>query len=538
MRVTRRQYTCHPAAVFGFLFLYAVLWAARGAAAVAFEKYLLVVPLLPANAEAKKDKWFGAAFRLAWEQTALSLQTVVFPKEDELRELAKEYGFGSAPPEPGQMERVADEKDIAILYGTYQIKGSSILLECRVVPGRNFEGRAFKITGQKNRLQAVFREAFDRTRVLLDLTVTPAEIEALRRIPGTDAFAAYRHYWQAMQVLAPHPQSKTGALQALPLLDRALQTDKAFVPALATRANCRLMLAQAAKGKTRDKYLQGAKTDLEQCSRLDADHPLSQNAQAAYYLQLKKYAQAREIAEKNLSLHPANYRNYLLLAQAYRFLKMNDEAEKILLQGLDQQGTEIQKKPFNRELGLLLLKRNDQHAEVYLERVLKLEPRNARLYYFRAGALFRLRRYLEVMAEIQKLEAITTWQEVRLLKAKTALVLGQMFYGDGDFDRAYSYASIAMNIRTQDFETLLLMAKALKKKGLAPEARKQLEAAQAAVRKNHPKDHLWLGTEFVAQGYREEGAKEYILYLKRRPKAPERRRLISLIRQLQGDLDE
>jgi tetratricopeptide (TPR) repeat protein len=507
--------------------------------AAAFEKYLLVMPLRADNALAKKHAWFGKAFRVGFAQATLSLKTIVFLKDDELESLQKEYKIGKQEPDPGQMETLADEKDIAVMYGSYKMKGKQIVLYCNIIPGRNFEARSFKISGTRNDLKKMYASIFEKTSDILNLEVSGEENKAMKNIPGTSLYGAYKIYISALNILRPNPGSETLCRKAIPLLDQAIKSDPKFVLARATRANCRINIAQIQKNKLRATNLRLAKKDIDSAFKLEPNQPLLMNVRVEYDLTQKKYAEAKAVALKNLDLHPANYRNYLLLGYVYRFLKDSEASEKILLKGLDQQGTELQKKPFHRELGLLLLKRNDKHAEVYLHEVLKIETKNTRLYFLRATALYRLKRYMDVMNEIQKLEAIKkSWRDVKVLKSKTSFALGQTFFEEGDFDRAYSYTSIALNIQPKKFDILLLMAKTLRKKGFGTEARKQLDKALAAARRKHPKDHLWLGTEFVAQGYREEGAKEYVKYLKLKPKAPERRRLISLIRKLQGEIDE
>lgn len=506
--------------------------------AVVYEKYLLVMPLRPANQSARKQAWFGKAFRQAMNNAVLSMQSLIFLKDDELASLQDEFQLGSGTPEPGQLEHLADSKDIALLYGTYLIKGNQLIVNCQVIPGRNFEVSRFKVTGSPKKLEALFTSIIKHTTQILDLEVSEDEMKSLRRVPGTHTFAAFYQFHRASNLVAADPENKPQCQKALPELNKALKRDPAFVPALALRADCRLTLASGAKVKERQSQFNLAKRDLEKGLKFHRRHPLLMNAQVKYFLLTKKYAKAREIGQENLMRHPANFRNYLLLGMAYRMLKMPDEAEKILIQGLDQQGTELQKKPFNRDLGLLLLKRKDKHAVVYLKEVLELETRNAKLHYLRAAALYRLERYLDAMKEIQTAEAVKNWKDLQRLKARTTRSLGRIFFEEGDYDRAYSYTSIAMNLAPNNFETLLLMAKVLRKKGFHQEARHQLDVARATARKKHPKDHLWLGTEFVAQGHRQEGVEEYRLYLKLNPKAPERRRLISLIRKLQGDADE
>jgi len=269
--------------------------------------------------------------------------------------------------------------------------------------------------------------------------------------------------------------------------------------------------------------------------KLEPENPLLQNAAIEYFMASKNYSHAKTLAEAGLKSHPVYSHNYLLLGRIYRQLHMPQEAEKVLLQARNQQRTDLQKRDFNLELGLLSLKRNDKHAEVYLKEVLKLEPQNARVLYFRAAALYRLGRHMAAMQEILEAQRIKNWKKLKQLKARTSLALGRTFFEKGDYNRAYSYASIALNLGFRDFETLLLMAKAMRKLGYHPEARKQLDLARKKARPDGAKDHLRLGTEYVAQGFPQEGVREYVLYLELDPKAPERRRLISYIRKLRGE---
>ncbi|MCD4814273.1 hypothetical protein K8S19_11350 [bacterium] len=520
------------------VFLALMIIAQGPAHAVVYEKYLLAFPLRPDNPSAEKSRWFGNAFRIALEETVLSLKTVVFIQDDELDAIRKEYGLSDQEPDPGKMETIADDKDIAILHGTYQLQGDKISLFLSIIPERNSEARTFKVVGSTKRLDKLFANTLQKVAEILELTVTPADQKVFDIVPGTHLLSAFHSYTNAIVLLKKPAIKNNTRIKAVLYFTEALKSDAGYLSARVGRAACRINLAKTARGKSAKRYITLAKNDVDKAVRINPVDPLLLNAQAGYLMLFKKYADAKKIAEKNLALYPANHENYLLLGKIYRALKMTAEAEKILLQGLDQQGTALQKKAFHRELGLLLLKKKDKHAEVYLKEVLKLEPNNFRLYYLRATALFRLKRYLDVMTEIQKAEVLKKWRDLNLLKAETVLALGNVFYEEGDYDRAFSYASIAINIRDRHFETLLLMAKVLRKKGFRLEAKRQLEAARKLARKKHPKDHLWLGTECVAQNLKNQGAQEYVLYLKLNPKAPERRRLISLIRKLQGEIDE
>jgi len=368
-----------------------------------------------------------------------------------------------------------------------------------IIPERNSEARTFKVVGSTKRLDKLFANTLQKVAEILELTVTPADQKVFDIVPGTHLLSAFHSYTNAIVLLKKPAIKNNTRIKAVLYFTEALKSDAGYLSARVGRAACRINLAKTARGKSAKRYITLAKNDVDKAVRINPVDPLLLNAQAGYLMLFKKYADAKKIAEKNLALYPANHENYLLLGKIYRALKMTAEAEKILLQGLDQQGTALQKKAFHRELGLLLLKKKDKHEEVYLKEVLKLEPNNYRLYYLRATALFRLKRYLDVMTEIQKAEVLKKWRDLNLLKAETVLALGNVFYEEGDYDRAFSYASIAINIRDRHFETLLLMAKVLRKKGFRLEAKRQLEAARKLARKKHPKDHLWLGTECVSQ---------------------------------------
>lgn len=516
----------------GFHFLSAPCQAA------ALEKYLLVVPLRPENAEAKKQAWFGNAARMVFQQAALSMHTLVFLKDDELAALQKEFNLGAGEPEPGQMERVADSREIAVLYGGYRLEGDRLIVQIHLIAGRNVEARVFTVTGSTRSLRALFAGIWEQVCKNLNLTVSEREQLLFKRLPGTDAWAALRAYYQAWARAGMNLESEEACRSALPLLEQALNQDPQFVPALALRSECRWTLGQKGPSQEKKTSRLQAQRDLDRALKLQPEHPLVMNAQVRFHLEREAYAEASAVGEKNRSLNPANFRNYLLLAEAYRRLNRIPDAERLLISGLDQQGTDLQKKPFNLNLGLLLLKNKDHHAEIYLREVLRLSPKNAKLRYLRAGALYRLKRHLDAMSEIQQAEAIKSWPELLKLKGLVAMALGNLFYEEGDFDRAYSHTTIAMNLKPNDFEVMLLLAKVMRKKGFHEQARQQLDAARRAVRPSRPKDHMDLGTEYVAQGFRAEGAREYTEYLKLYPKAPERRHLISLIRQLQGETDE
>ncbi len=508
--------------------------AAFSAHAAVWEKYLLVIPLRPGTEQAQKMPWFGRAFRLAWSQASMSLKTLVFLKEDELEGLSREYRLGPGEPEPGQMERIADDKEIAVLFGTYDRNGRGIRITCRLIPGRNEEARSFSLQMPEQKVGDLLGDAIRQSLKILDLEVTPEARAEIGRIPGTQSLAALEYFTQAVATLGSQPDPRRSRA-VLPLLEKSLKADPAFASALALQATCRLLsstkpVAQKEAAEMRRKLTAAAKDS--------PGNPWMQNALLELLLEEKKYAEAVRSGEAVLASHPMNYRNYLLLARAYRLSGRKDDAEKVLLRALDQQGTPSQQEPFQDALGHLLLRTKDDHAEIYLKDVLLLRPADVEARFQRAAALFRLGRYLDALEEIQKTEALKKWSGLSLLKAKTTLALGNYFLEKEEPDRAYSYLTVSIKLRPRNFETNLLLAKVLRQKGYAPEARQQLERTRNLANPKRGRDHLLLGTEYVAQGYKEEGAQEFVRYLKQNPSAPERRRLITLIRKLRGESEE
>jgi hypothetical protein len=505
----------------------------------AWEKYVLFIPLRAGDAQTKSAAWFGGAVRDAFLQACQSLGTVVALKDDELSSLSREYKLTDAEPEPGLRERIADEKEIALIEGAFTKRGQTLKLTCHVIPGRNEEARTVSVEGADGALRALFAKFLRETLAQLDVSPDEKASAEIQLIPGTDSLAALQDFTQAALLIRPDPRNSQQCLRALPSLEKALKADPNFSSALAAAAWCRLALARSANAKTPDPAaLAQAQKEVDRAAAADPGNPWVQNARLDLLLTQKNFTAAVTLGEDYVKSHPMNYINYPLLARAYQGAGKLSEAESLLLRGLDQQGTALQKKPFNQDLGFLLLRNKDEKAEVYLQEVIRLEPKRSDLHFLRASALYRLDRFLDAMTEIQQAEALRDWPALKQLKAMTALALGNSFLADQDADRAYSYTTIASKLRPRHFETNLLMAKVLRKKSLLDEARKQLDLARDLAGTDRPKDHLLLGTEFVAQGYKEEGAKEFVAYLRLDPKAPEREQLIALIRKLRGEPEE
>jgi tetratricopeptide (TPR) repeat protein len=516
-----------------------VLVLTGSAQAVSWEKYLLVVPLRAGDgATAKALPEFGQAFREVWAQAACSMPTVVFLKDDELASLQREYRLGDLEPEPALMERVADEKEIAIVYGSFLRAKGKLVLTCHVITGRNDEGKSYTVEGSETALRTLFKRAVGEGMAQLELVPPEAAERSLAALPGTDSWPALAAFVQALQVLKPGPREPKLCAQALPLLEKAHKLDAGFASAFALEISCRLTGVRPDDPKTLAKVLGDAPKTLEQAAAADPDNPWIQNARLEVLLAQRNPAEAILLGDRFVRSNPTSYRNYLLAAKAYRAADKPQEAEAVLLKGLDQQGTATQKKPFQLELGVLLLKRKDAQAEVYLRDVLVLEPNRTDLRYLRASALYRLGRHLDAMNEIQQAEAVHTWPALTQLKAMVALAAGNDFLAEGDVDRAYTYTAIASKLRPQHFETCLLFAKVLRKKELYTEARAQLELARTLADPKRARDHYLLGAELVSQGAKEEGANEFVIYLKMNPQAPERQQLIALIRKLRGQTEE
>jgi tetratricopeptide (TPR) repeat protein len=507
-----------------------------GAQAAAWEKVVLVLPLKAADQESQNVSWFGWAFRDGLAQAFLSFNTAVFLKDDELASVFKEYKLKpQQDAEPGQLEKIADDKEIAIISGSFSRHQGKITIHGQVIPGRSEEAHAFTVTGSDTQLRALFGQVLKESTDLLDLK--PNEnAQELRFVPGTDSWAALEAYTQAQQnrrAGGNNGETPSSRLAQTALLDKALAHDPEFVSAQAQRLTLRLS-KPGLEEKDRKLLVAAAEKETATAAQLEPGNPYLESVRLELLLLQQKYVDAIALGTACVKTHATNYRNYLFLGRAYQGAGRENEAEKILMKALEQQGTPLQKKPFNLELGLLLLNHKDKLAENFLHEVIQLEPNNASLHYWRGLALFNLGRWLDVMDEIQAAEAIHQSNDLKLLKAKTTLALGNDYLKSNDLDRAYTFTTMAAKLRPRHFETSLLFARVLRKKGYLEEAHKQLDAARQIVDNQRARDHFLLGTEYIAQGYKEEGAQEYVTYLKLNPQAPERSQLIQYIRKLRG----
>jgi tetratricopeptide (TPR) repeat protein len=525
------------------LILIAGFWLmATGAPANAgaWEKHLLVLPLRPANESSNISAgWFSDAFHEALAEAFLSINTVVFLKNDEVSNLAKEYKLKPRQdPEPGLMEKIADDKELAIVYGSFTHQKNTLTLNCHIIPGRGDEGRSFTVTGTDSQVRTLFAQVLKETLSALELKPTENALKELTFIPGTNAWPALEAYTRALESLR---QGGTDTLpkyqQTLAHFDKAVKLDPAFVSAAARRISLRLTKPNLTE-KERKALLPLCNMEIASALVTEPANPLLEITRLEIFLAQQQFQPAIELGQTCIQNHVTNYRSYLLLGRAYLGANQWSEAEKVLMKALDQQGTALQKKPFNLELGLLLLNHKDKLSENFLKEVITLEPKNAALHYWRALALFNTGRWLDTMDEIQFSEALHKTEDLKQLKAKTTLALGNEYFKTNELSRAYTFTSMAVKLRPRHFETCLLMAKVLRKKGYLEEAHKQLENARAAADSQRDKDHFLLGTEYVAQGLKEEGAQEYVTYLKLNPNAPERTQLIQYIRKLRSTTPE
>lgn len=518
----------------GLMLLSASTWAQ----AAVWEKVVLVLPLKPADQESQSAAWFGWAFRDALAQAFLAFNSVGFLKDDELTALSQEYKLKlKQDAEPGQLEKISDDKEVAIISGSFSRHQGKITIRGQVIPGRSEEARPFTVTGNDSQLRLLFGEVLKETTELLDLK--PNENgEELNFVPGTDSWPALETYTQALD-LRRNPGTGDEAANRtaqITLLDKALTLDPAFVSASAQRLSLRLT-HPGSDANARKQFLASAQKETEAALRSEPANPYLESARLELLLLQQKYVDAIALGTVCVKTHAPYYRNYLLLGRAYQGAGRGNEAEKILMKALEQQGTALQKKTFNLELGLLLLNHKDNLSEKFLAEVIRLEPKNGALHYWRGLALFNLGRFLDVMDEIQAAETLHKTNDLKLLKAKTTLALGNEYYKTNDLNRAYTFTTMAAKIRPRHFETSLLLAGILRKKGYPEEARKQLDATRQIINNQRARDHFLVGTEYIAQGYKEEGAQEYVAYLKLNPQAAERAQLIQYIRKLRGGTD-
>lgn len=213
-----------------------------------WEKYLLVIPPQPMDTQQKGRFWFGRTVRTVFTQASGLLDTLVYLKNDELRGLRQAYGFAAeAAPEPGMLERLADEKEMAVFYGRYVFTESRIRLQCRLVPGRNDETRRFVVEFDRERPSAGYAETVTTVVRLLNLEVPGARLRAIAALPGTESLRALRFFTQAWNEMALRYENTEVCARALPKLQLALKADPDFAPALALRVHALLVTTRNAE---------------------------------------------------------------------------------------------------------------------------------------------------------------------------------------------------------------------------------------------------------------------------------------------------
>jgi len=463
---------------------------------------------------------------------------LIYLNEKELKILKKKFKINTSKLEDHKFGQLADKHDISVCYGSYAIKESIISVSIKLITVKGAKPLTFKITGNKYKLKELFSKIIYPVINTLEIAQDNESNAHIQSIPGTDKWGTLKLYTRALNKLRYRPKNIQACSQALPLLNQVLKSEPNHPSARAYRASCQLAVKLARRDKsTKANRFAIVKRDLDNIFSNYPNHPLAHNAMVEYLIATKQYRLGIKRARRYNQIFPANHRQYFLLGHLLRLENQVIEAEVILNQGLKLQGTEYQRKPYYKELGMLLLEHNDHVAEKYLAAAVHLEPTNYKLHYMRANALFRLNRYMEAMKSIDQADRLVKSKLIKDLKSKIATAAASQYYDKIDFDNAFTFATIALNLNNKDFKINLLLSKILRKKGLKHDARQQLELAHSLIKPGKGKQYQLLGNEYIAQGFRLQGAKAYDNYLINNPKAEERIKLRKLIKKLRGNND-
>lgn len=259
---------------------------------------------------------------------------------------------------------------------------------------------------------------------------------ALERLAGWAGPTALRAARNALRDDDPLVRlAALAVVDALPPADRiALAEPLLGDPVRAVRLQAAWALApvRSQLPPTRLEAFERAADEFIAAQRVNADRPESQTSLGTFLAQLGRVADAESLLEATLRRHPQHTPAYVNLADLYRALGREPEAERLLRHGIDA-GADVP--PLHHALGLSLA-RSGRIAEAVTQLGLaaSLAPRNARFTYAHAVALH---------SSGQVEEAIRTLEEARGTHPtdRDVLIALTTFHRDaGNLEAARRYA--------------------------------------------------------------------------------------------------
>jgi len=224
------------------------------------------------------------------------------------------------------LKEIADALDVdVILEGSVRRAGDDLRLTLQLIDGRSDEHLWAETYDRKfrNALQ-LQKTVAEQVVAAIGATLSPAEKQLIRRVAPTmpEAYDAYLH----ALALADQFAAEDGQRAVLDLLDRSIERDPGFAPALALRAKTRVWLYSTYAQDDPD-LAEGARADIEHALALAPDLPEALAARGLYYTYVSRDPERALVdLTRALSLAPSDADTHNVAGLTLRRLGRFDDA--------------------------------------------------------------------------------------------------------------------------------------------------------------------------------------------------------------------
>ena len=224
------------------------------------------------------------------------------------------------------LKEIADALDVdLILEGSVRRAGDDLRLTLQLIDGRTDEHLWADTYDRKfNNALQLQKTVAEQVVAAIGATLSPAEKRLIRRVAPTipEAYDAYLHALALTDQFATEDGQRT----VLDLLDRSIERDPGFAPALALRAKTRVWLYSTYAQDDPD-LAEGARADIEHALALAPDLPEALAARGLYYTFVSRDPE-RALADltRALSLAPSDADTHNVAGLTLRRLGRFDDA--------------------------------------------------------------------------------------------------------------------------------------------------------------------------------------------------------------------
>jgi tetratricopeptide (TPR) repeat protein len=224
------------------------------------------------------------------------------------------------------LKEIADALEVdLILEGSVRRAGDDLRLTLQLIDGRSDEHLWAETYDRKfrNALQ-LQKTVAEQVVAAIGATLSPAEKQLIRRVAPTipEAYDAYLHALALTDQFA----AEDGQRAVLDLLDRSIERDPGFAPALALRAKTRVWLYSTYAPGDPD-LAEGARADIEHALALAPDLPEALAARGLYYTYVSRDPERALVdLTRALSLAPSDADTHNVAGLTLRRLGRFDDA--------------------------------------------------------------------------------------------------------------------------------------------------------------------------------------------------------------------